>query len=186
MHTTLQSALSALLLLAPLASAATLTLRIAPAPALKFHQEHLPPHTHATLTTLGAAHDALLTPAGEFVFHNVSEGSYLADVHCATHAFAPLRVDVAVGEKGGGKEKVLVQAWETYRGNDWGNKGEIAAKDGGNGVVEVRMLGFKNYFMERPACEFSTRSPFPLLVGTTIFVILGVVVVEALLTNCEH
>lgn len=128
-----------------LADAADLTLRLTPSP--NYDVRTLPPSTHATLTTLGDRYAAPLTTAGDFVFHNVSAGSYLGDVHCPTHAFAPVRVDVAVGED---ERKVVVEGWETYRGNDWGNKGEVAATDG---TVSVRCLGPKNYFMERPKCE---------------------------------
>ena len=69
---------------------------------------------------------APLTVANTFVFGNVTPGSYLADVHCATHAFAPLRIDVvAVPEAAAAEpQPPLVQAWETFRGNDWNNKGE--------------------------------------------------------------
>lgn len=128
-----------------LAHAADLTLRLTPSP--HYDSRTLPPSTHATLTTLGDRYAAPLTNTGEFVFHNVSAGSYLGDVHCSTHAFAPVRVDVAVGEEQG---KVIVEGWETYRGNDWGNKGEVAASEG---HVSVRCLGPKSYFMERPKCE---------------------------------
>ena len=122
----------------------------------------LPPSTHATLSALGAAFSAPLTVQNTFVFSNLSTGSYLVDVHCATHAFAPLRLDVvsssssdsstggAGGEDGG--DAVIVRAWETYRGNDWGNKGEAARVGEGN-VLDVKLLGGKGYFMERSKCE---------------------------------
>ncbi len=57
-----------------------------------------------------------------FDFRNVTSGDYLLDIHCHSQVFAPLRVDVeaAVGE--GAAEKV--EAWGTFRGNEWGNKGE--------------------------------------------------------------
>ena len=137
-----------------LARAADLIFHLTPSP--NCDTRTLPASTHATLTTLGDRYVAPLTASGDFVFHNLSEGSYLGDVHCSTHAFAPVRVDVAVGEEG---EKVIVEGWETYRGNDWGNKGEIAAAEGG---VNVRCLGPKSYFMERPKCEFPLLFPLPV------------------------
>lgn len=102
------------------------------------------------------------------MFRNVTQGSYLLDIHCATHAFAPLRVDVApvldgVLEEGDGhgQVKLEVKAWETYRGNDWDNKGEEAPRQklsnagDNNGVVfGAKVLGEKGYFMERGKCEF--------------------------------
>ena len=126
-----------------LAHAADLTLRLTPSPNCDIRA--LPPSTHATLSTLGAQHSAPLTASGEFVFRNVSGGSYLGDVHCPTHAFAPVRVDIREGGEG-----VSLEAWETSRGNDWGNKGEAAV---GEGKVNARCLGGKTYFMERPTCE---------------------------------
>ncbi|OTA91398.1 hypothetical protein M434DRAFT_76340 [Hypoxylon sp. CO27-5] len=123
--------------------------------------QHLPnPHTlpattHATLTSLRKAYDAPLTVSGTFSFHNVTPGSYLADVHCKTHVFAPLRVDVIESEAGEGKAKgsareLVVRAWETYRGNDWENKGQEVPRTGGeDGRFAVRALGPKEYFIER-------------------------------------
>ncbi|KAI2634295.1 hypothetical protein GGS26DRAFT_42633 [Hypomontagnella submonticulosa] len=116
----------------------------------------LPSTTHATLTSLRSAFDAPLTAAGSFVFRNVTAGSYLADIHCGTHGFAPLRVDVMPSESGAGEkggkagEEMVVKAWETYRGNDWENKGQEVPRSGGeHGRFAVRALGPKEYFIER-------------------------------------
>lgn len=123
--------------------------------------------TRATLSTLGGPSLSVpLTAANGFVFARVPPGSYLLDVHSASHAFAPLRVDVApasggvgVGASAGKKKpqqhevELAVSAWETFRGNDWGNKGEAARRDEG-GAFEVRCLGRKEYYMERSSCTF--------------------------------
>ncbi|OTB04344.1 hypothetical protein M426DRAFT_320942 [Hypoxylon sp. CI-4A] len=112
----------------------------------------LPATTHATLTALGTSYDAPLTASGTFAFRNVTAGSYLADVHCSTHAFAPLRVDVVQSSIGGedGNGRLVVKAWETYRGNDWENKGQEAPRTGGeDGRFAVRALGGNVYFVER-------------------------------------
>ena len=75
-------------------------------------------------------------------------------MHCATHGFAPLRVDVhegVEGEKGGS-----VEVWGTFRGNEWGNKGEVVPvrmDESGVWGVEVGVQGGKEYFMERGGCE---------------------------------
>lgn len=116
-----------------------------------FNPPSLPARTHATLADLGAHRAAPLAATGAaFVFRNVTPGSYLADVHCPVAAFAPLRVDVAPDGS--------VAAWDTFRGNDWDNRGEAAAvrhvDDGW--TAEARFLGRKNYFMERP--RFSVLS----------------------------
>lgn len=98
----------------------------------------LPPSTHATLSSLHKRLDAPLTAVNTFSFHNVSADSYLLDVHCATDTFQPLRVDV--GEDG------AVKAWETFRGNEWGNKGEeVPVKSEGESWrgFSVKALGAK-------------------------------------------
>jgi hypothetical protein len=131
----------------------SLTLRIPATQGLP-NPNVLPPSTHATLSALRASYSAPLTVQNTFSFANVSAGSYLLDVYCATHAFAPLRVDVVVsGEPGG--EALLVRAWETYRGNEWDNKGE-GVKVGEGNVFEGRLLGGKGYFVERSKCEFDS------------------------------
>lgn len=169
MHTSILNPLLSLLSLslsataaaAAAATATTLTLAVPPSAILP-NPRTLPPSTHATLTTLGAAASAYITPGNTFVFSNVSAGSYLVDVHSIGHAFAPLRVDVVPVEPGSdeSKEKVVapalkIQAWETYRGNDWDNKGEAVGLEGG--ALRVRVLGQKAFFMERSSCKSLSR-----------------------------
>lgn len=129
------------------ASAASLSLTVSlPAKPNPFL---LPPSTHATLSSLHKRLDAPLTAVNTFSFHNVSADSYLLDVHCATDTFQPLRVDV--GEDG------AVKVWETFRGNEWGNKGEeVPVKGEGESRrgFSVKALGGKIFLLERPACEF--------------------------------
>lgn len=142
----------------------TITLHVPPSNALP-NPRGLPPHTHARLTSLGFDASALLTPVGTFVFRGVPEGSYLLDVHCPAAAFAPLRVDVvpvvagAAAGKGEAEAEadpalllLKINAWETYRGNDWENLGEAVAV-GAGGVLDVKVLGGKSFFMERSKCE---------------------------------
>lgn len=134
----------------------------------------LPPSTHATLSAAGASHRAPLGADNAFVFRNVSAGSYLADVHCATYVFAPLRLDVDEPAPDGAAP--VVRAWETYRGNDWDNKGE--ALDGGSDAVaafDVRVLGPKTYFSERSTFSvFSVlRSPMILLGLVSMAIFIG-------------
>ncbi|KXH65953.1 hypothetical protein CSAL01_08254 [Colletotrichum salicis] len=162
-------ALAAPFLLDPTA-AASLTLSIPSSQALP-NPYTLPPSTHATLSSLGATFSAPLSVKNTFVFHNLTDSSsYLVDVHCATHAFAPLRLDVDA--EGG------VAAWETYRGNDWDNKGEAYVfKDfeGGGKGFEVRVLGQKNYFVERSKFSILTilKNPMILLGLISMGIFLG-------------
>lgn len=121
----------------------TVTFRVPASHALP-NPNALPPSTRATLSSPGEARSAALTVDNSFVFRNLSAGSYLVDVHCPTHAFAPVRLDVGADE---------AAAWETFRGNDWDNRGEaLLVLDGG--MFEVRALGAKGYFMERSKCKF--------------------------------
>ncbi|KAK8086964.1 hypothetical protein PG994_001938 [Apiospora phragmitis] len=172
------------LLLQPLTASAlattAVTLTIPAQPNLP-NPHALPPSTHATLATLYTTYSAPLSAANTFVFRNVTPGSYLADVHCATHAFAPLRVDVVVaaGSSAAAPEEKLgglllsVQAWETFRGNDWDNKGEEAKEValGGAGslaatataALPVRCLAPKQYFIERSSFSVTSILKNPMI-----------------------
>lgn len=96
-----------------------------------------------------------------FDFRNVTTGSYLLDVHCATHSFAPLRVDVHPEVKpqdGAVNDVAPVEVWGTFRGNEWENKGEVVdvQKLDGDGRIwgfEVKVTGVKEYYMTRGGCE---------------------------------
>ncbi|KYK61726.1 hypothetical protein DCS_02869 [Drechmeria coniospora] len=119
--------------------------------------------THATLSSLGVHYDASVSTLNAFVFRNVSAGSYLLDVHCPTEAYRPLRIDVTVADG--------VQAWQTFRGNEWSNKGEaVPAKEGGG--FEVSPMGRKTYFIDRPAFSiFSILKNPMILMGLVSMVI---------------
>lgn len=62
--------------------------------------------------------------------------------------FAPLRIDVADDGK--------VMAWDTFRGNEWSNKGEQRSVSEGNGgakILEVKVQGGKKYYAPRGGCK---------------------------------
>ena len=135
-------------------------------PASQFlpQPSNLPPSTTATLTTLHHIHTSPLRSDNTFDFRNVTSGSYLLDIHCRTHAFAPLRVDVSEGGKDSQGEEVEV--WTTFRGNEWGNKGEtlgVREVEGRVGIwgFEARAIGVKEYLIERPGCAFPFYSSLP-------------------------
>ncbi|KAK6086873.1 ER membrane protein complex subunit-like protein [Seiridium cupressi] len=157
----LLSALPACLAAAAAATASAKTSLVLSIPASQFlpNPNVLPASTHATLTTLHQSYSAPLSVANTFVFHNVTPGSYLADVHCASYGFAPLRIDVDAAEDGaaGADVRSSVRAWETFRGNEWGNKGEESVRQDGAGgaVFAVKCLGKKVFFQERGSCKFS-------------------------------
>lgn len=160
--------LLALLVLPACTAAASLTLYLPATP----NPFALPPTTHATLSTLSEYHSAPLSSVNTFVFHNVTPGSYLADVHCTTDGFRPLRIDVSVDQDGA----ELIQAWDTFRGNEWGNKGEpVPVREGSAGKgVEVKSIGKKIYFVDRPRFSILSilKNPMILmgLVSMVIFI----------------
>jgi len=144
--------------------AAYLTVKI-PASQLLANPSLLPPKTHATLEASGAPLRALLTRSNKFVFPHVGPGSYLLSVHCRDYFFEPLRIDVGTDEQG----VEFVKSWQTFRGNEWDNKGERRGEGVGNigkegemleakVEVEVRALGGKEYYQQRQG--FSALSLF--------------------------
>jgi Protein of unknown function (DUF2012) len=131
-------------LLPTLALSASLSI-IIPSSNVISNPSTLPPSTSASLTTLLETYSAPLSISNSFQFRNVSAGSYLLSIQCPTHAFAPLRVDVLADG--------TVQAWRTFMGHGWDNKGDVRTIGEGN-AIEVRALGGKEYYMERAGCEF--------------------------------
>ncbi|KAI9716924.1 MAG: hypothetical protein M1812_005073 [Candelaria pacifica] len=118
-----------------LLNAASLTAFIPSSPQIPSFSA-LPASTTASLETLGASYTTSLTRNGRFTFRNITSGSYLLTVHCRTFAFAPLRVDVASDD--------VVEVWQTFRGNEWDNKGEKKGLP-----VELQLLGAKEYYQAR-------------------------------------
>lgn len=153
--------LSAALCSAVLAQASSLLLTIPPSAQLP-NPAALPASTTAHLSSLKDHHSAPLRTDSTFLFNNLTEGSWLLDVHCASHAVAPLRIDITRAPKESSSkagDTWLVQAWGTFRGNEWDNKGEVFPVQevslGGRTVhsVELRLLGEKSYYVERTGCK---------------------------------
>ncbi|KAK8220628.1 hypothetical protein IWZ01DRAFT_536646 [Phyllosticta capitalensis] len=106
--------------------------------------------THATLHSSGPALSAPLRRDNTFAFDDVAPGSYLLSVHCRDYAFENLRVDVGKEKGEQGKEEEVVRAWQTFRGNEWDNRGEKRGEArGGKANVDVRLLGSKEYYIQR-------------------------------------
>ncbi|KAK2938163.1 ER membrane protein complex subunit 7, beta-sandwich domain [Fusarium oxysporum f. sp. vasinfectum] len=146
---------SAILALLPLALADSLTLYLPSNP----NPFSIPANTHATLSSAGVHFSAPLSSANTFVFHNVTPGSYLADVHCPTDAFHPLRIDVQLAEDGEEGIGEVVQVKEGSKGRGF----------------ELRAIGGKNYFMERP--QFSVfailKNPMILMALVSLVLMVG-------------
>lgn len=83
--------------------------------------------------------------------------------------FESVRVDVDVDREvdgnisggGEGQGREYVRAWQTFCGNEWGNKGEERGKGEASTVggiakaeVEVRVVGGKDFYAKRQGCKF--------------------------------
>jgi hypothetical protein len=116
----------------------------------------LPSSTHATLHAHGVPISTLLTRSNKFLFDDVAPGSYLLNVHCRDYHFEPLRIDIVANDTAPGGE--YVTSWQTFRGNEWDNKGEIRGQGHGadpEGVkIEARPTGVKDYYQPRQGCMF--------------------------------
>jgi hypothetical protein len=148
------------------AQSANILLTIPPSPLLA-SPSTLPASTTATLTTLAKTYTVSLSTANSFSFRDVAPGSYLLDVHCVTHVFAPLRIDVvraaATAEGVSGKE--IVEAWGTFRGNEWDNRGEVVVvtTQGAKSTLEVKAIREKGYYVERTGCKQCPMQEIPLI-----------------------
>lgn len=47
-----------------------------------------------------------------------------------------------------------MEVWQTFRGNEWDNKGEKVGEGVGRCGVEVRVVGAKGFYEERGGCAF--------------------------------
>ncbi|KAL2863466.1 uncharacterized protein BJX67DRAFT_257178 [Aspergillus lucknowensis] len=177
------STLSLLFLLVNPTLCSKLTITIPPSTILP-NPHSLPADTHATLTSaaLSGPLKAPLTNAATFVFSGLTasdykdpqqddlSGSYLLDIRSSEYVFAPLRVDLdAAG--------FVVGVWETFRGNEWGNRGVEKFNSAGDGaassqrkadaVVDARVVARKGFYEAR-----QTFSPLSLLKNPMILLAL--------------
>ncbi|KAF2718551.1 hypothetical protein K431DRAFT_287570 [Polychaeton citri CBS 116435] len=130
-----------------LASAAQLTVSIASSQLLP-NPAVLPSSTHAVLLgQSGDRHDVPIRRDNAFLFPSLAAGDYLLTIHGRDHFFPPLRIDVSAGADGLSEK---VEAWQTFRGNDWDNKGQqYGSSDSGTLNIDVRAIGVKDYYQPR-------------------------------------
>ncbi|KAI9846170.1 MAG: hypothetical protein M1837_004284 [Sclerophora amabilis] len=137
----------------------------------------LPASTTATLTTLGKTYTTHLTRSNLFHFRDLSPGSYLLDVHCRDWSFAPLRVDVSSlgeGDKDSaqdGDDQLKVEVYQTFRGNEWKNKGERKRER----PVVLGLVGRREYYSQREGFSPLSllKNPMILLAGFSMLIIFG-------------
>ncbi|CAK7223631.1 hypothetical protein SCUCBS95973_005245 [Sporothrix curviconia] len=158
----------------------------------------IPGWTRATLESGDGRQyvSAPITAGGKLVFANVTAGSYLGEVHCATHVFSPLRVDVEVEEGAGAnaaRSSLLVtRVAETYRGNDWANRGEVLqrvlpAKNtaasssssssspeaaGPTFLVAPLVMGTKSYYTERSSFNVLSLLKNPMILMAIVAMVM--------------
>lgn len=156
-----------LLVLSALASAAKLTISIAPSPLLP-NPGTLLPSTHAVLLgPPGTTHRAPLRTDNSFRFPRLSSGSYLLTLHSRDNFFAPYRVDVAADE--------TIEVWQTFRGNEWSHKGPSLGRGKGEVDVNVRAAGEKQHYQTRGGFDLLgfLKSPMILMGVFSMAMIFG-------------
>lgn len=140
--------------LLPSSLAALITVSV-PQTSVLANPSSLSSSTHAVLEEHGVKINAPLTRANTFVFENVTVGSYLLSVFCRDYFFENVRIDVTEAVAGDQQKSEKVEAWQTFRGNEWNNRGERRAGLA-QGSVEVRPLGMKEYYQARSTCKHRT------------------------------
>nr|POE53320.1 er membrane protein complex subunit 7 like [Quercus suber] len=163
----------ALLVSASLGTAAKLTVSI-PSTQLLPNPNTLPPSTHAILTgPPGVRYDNLIRRDNTFTFSALEQGSYLLTVHTRDFLFSPLRVDVSPSSDG--SEQDLVQAWQTFRGNEWSNKGPSYGSENEELSIEVKPMAQKSFYQQRGGFNLLgfLKSPMILMGLVSVVFIFG-------------
>lgn len=163
-----------LLSVATFASAAKLTVSISPAPPVLPNPATLPPSTHATL--IGAPGNKISAPLrrdNTFIFDNLPEDSYLLSIHSRDHFFPPYRVDVGHAENNTAQE--IVHVWQTFRGNEWSNKGPLLGSAQDELRIDVRPAATKEYYQQRGGFNLLgfLKSPMILMGLFSVVMIFG-------------
>jgi hypothetical protein len=163
-----------LLLGATISFAARISVSIPPSPPQLPNPATLPASTHAVLLgPLGVRYDALLRRDNTFHFPNVDEASYLLTIHSRDHLFPPLRIDVGKGE--GDPSQQTISAWQTFRGNEWSNKGPHYGTGDNVLNVEVRPMAQKDFYVQRGGFNVLSflKSPMILMSLVSVVMIFG-------------
>lgn len=175
-------ALPLLLSLASIATAARLTISIPPTTLLP-KPAVLPPSTHATLYSSGAPATAYLSRRNDLTFTNVTAGTYLLTLHCRDYVFDPYRVDVettlppadAHHDAPNGKVEEVVKVWQSFRGNEWDNKGASMGEGRGSLTIAVEPRAKKEYYQARTGFDVLSffKNPMILMALFSLVLIVG-------------
>ncbi|KAK3696326.1 hypothetical protein LTR37_018062 [Vermiconidia calcicola] len=159
---------------ATLTSAARLTVSIPPSPPQLPNPATLPASTHAVLHgPPGVRYDVPLRRDNSFVFPELGEASYLLTIHTRDYFFPSLRVDVASTEGEGSQQSIA--AWQTFRGNEWSNKGPQYGAGTDELTVEMRPNGQKDFYQQRGGFNLIgfLKSPMILMGLVSVVMIFG-------------
>ncbi|EME48056.1 hypothetical protein DOTSEDRAFT_167615 [Dothistroma septosporum NZE10] len=155
-----------------LSTAARLTVSIASSQLLP-NPQTLPSSSHAVLLgPPGVRYDALIRRDDTFVFSDVPDASYLLTIHTRDYHFPPLRVDVEQKE---GESAQTIEAWQTFRGNEWSNKGPSYGAGKEELAVAVQPLGQKDFYQTRGGFSVLSflKSPMILMGLVSVLLIFG-------------
>lgn len=162
------------LALTSLAHAAHLTVSIAPSPQFP-NPATLSSSTHALLLgPAGTSYDVPIRRNSAFVFPDLDAASYLLTIHSRDYFFPPLRIDVTTASEGG-EETASINAWQTFRGNEWSNKGPSYGTGKGELTVQVTASGQKDYYQPRGGFNVLSflKSPMILMGLVSVVFIFG-------------
>lgn len=163
-----------LLALASIVSAARISISIPPSPPQLPNPATLPSSTHAILLgPPGVRFDVPLRRDNTFSFPNVDEATYLLSIHSRDHVFPPLRIDVSKSEDGSPQQTIT--AWQTFRGNEWSNKGQEYGSGQDEVTFEVRPVAQKDFYIERGGFNLLgfLKSPMILMSLVSVVMIFG-------------
>lgn len=169
----LSTAFLHLAILALSATAARLTVSI-PSSQLLSNPATLPASTHAILLgPPGTRYDALLRRDNTFDFSHLFPASYLLTLHSRDYTFPTLRIDVSTTDQ--------ISAWQTFRGNEWSNKGPSygsSSEDGSSTdelTIHVAPSGQKEYYQQRTGFSIISflKSPMILMALVSVLMIVG-------------
>ncbi|KAK5136486.1 hypothetical protein LTR08_003131 [Meristemomyces frigidus] len=164
----------ALALCVSLATAARLTVSI-PASALLPNPATLPPSTHAVLVgPPGVRYDAPIRRDSTFLFPALPAASYLLTLHSRDYAFPPLRIDVSSAPAESPQQQPM-HAWQTFRGNEWANKGPSYGAGHGELHVHVQASSPKDFYQSRGGFNLMgfVKSPMILMGIVSAAMIFG-------------
>lgn len=131
----------------------------------------LPPSTHAVLLgPPGTRYDVPIRRDNSFVFPDIAEASYLLTIHSRDHHFPPLRLDVAKAEDDISQDTLT--AWQTFRGNEWSNKGPTYGTGRGGLEVQIRSGAQKDFYQARDGFSLIAFVKSPMILMALFSVVM--------------